>query len=796
HMNFLRATVDGRAAALSLAAAVVAAGGAHAQSVVMWGANDRGQLNVPAGVTLVTDLEAGEDHTLALLPDGTVRAWGWNGLDQSNVPPSAVNVRSVAAGDRHSIASTASGTVICWGDNFFGQCDIPEGLAGVTQVAAGRQISGALLFDGTVRMWGWDHLGVQDIPPAAIGVIRLELGWDHAMVQRNDGSLLGWGDNQDGQASIPPGLGIVSDYSLGGAHSLVVKSDGTVYAWGENSFGQSTVPVDLTDPATANVVDVCAGVFHSLALQSDGTVRRWGIASAQPMPTGISSTFILAAGDAHDGVALRPAGVLAPTITLVDSSGTSCGAPNGSIDVTVTDSTRFYWTGPGGYFSNKIDLTGLAAGTYTATAIGSGGTATLGVTITQGTDTTAPVITSYTESISEPVDAACGAVIPDFTSSVTASDDCTPAVLLIIEQSPPAGTPVGLGSHVVTISVTDGSDNHSSVTATFEATGTLYTFYRDADLDTFGDPAVSVSNCDGTIPAGYVANSLDCNDAQKFFADADGDGFGTNTCVPCGSVTNNADCDDTNASIFPGAQEVCDANNVDEDCDGLADNADNSAADAGRTDFYIDTDGDGYGAGTAQRFCDLPPGYSALGTDCDNDDGAINPGAEEICDALDTDEDCDGLADNADSSAADAGKTNFYADLDADSYTVGTATRFCDQTEGYLAAPTNPIDCNDNSSAVYPGAEENCANDGVDNDCDGEANSDLEAVDATPYYIDADADQFGKSDGVAVNSCTPMSGRVTNNGDCDDADPATYPGAAELCANLGTDNDCDGVNTE
>lgn len=60
-----------------------------------------------------------------------------------------------------------------------------------------------------------------------------------------------------------------------------------------------------------------------------------------------------------------------------------------------------------------------------------------------------------------------------------------------------------------------------------------------------------------------------------FYADADGDGYGNNAVVfhgctsPVGYVANNTDCNDANASIHPGAVEIC--NTIDDDCDAVTD---------------------------------------------------------------------------------------------------------------------------------------------------------------------------------------------------------------------------------
>ena len=105
--------------------------------------------------------------------------------------------------------------------------------------------------------------------------------------------------------------------------------------------------------------------------------------------------------------------------------------------------------------------------------------------------------------------------------------------------------------------------------------------YVDADGDGFGTSTPA--------PCG-ATNTTDCNDANPavfvngtFYVDADGDGFGASTaapstvCVanvsiaPSGFSVNNGDCNDANASIRPGAVDVC-YDGIDNDCNGNIDN--------------------------------------------------------------------------------------------------------------------------------------------------------------------------------------------------------------------------------
>ncbi|HYO74172.1 MAG TPA: RCC1 repeat-containing protein, partial [Archangium sp.] len=194
-----------------------------------------------SGLSGVTALFAGLDHSVALRQDGTVWAWGGNSVGQlgdgtttqRSTPaqvPGLTGVTALAVGGGHHLALRQDSTVWAWGFNQYGQ-----------------------LGDGTAT-----HRPTPLQVPGLMGITALSASLGHSLAVREDGALWAWGENDHGQlgggnirylhptlvdASALPGLTAVA---AGSFHSLALLGDGTVRAWGSNTSGQIG---DGTDPS-------------------------------------------------------------------------------------------------------------------------------------------------------------------------------------------------------------------------------------------------------------------------------------------------------------------------------------------------------------------------------------------------------------------------------------------------------------------------------------------------------------------------------------------------------------------
>ena len=382
---------------------------------------------------------------------------------------------------------------------------------------------------------------------------------------------------------------------------------------------------------------------------------------------------------------------------------------------------------------------------------------------------------------------------------------------------------------------TDCDDSDATVTA-------ASLWYTDSDGDGYGldrtsraacaggaDEVAVGGDCDdgdsstspGSAETAGDGTDQDCDGLDDCYVDGDGDGARSSTtvagttldCSAAGEASAGvaSDCDDTDATAFPGGSEGL-ADDVDGDCDGAE-------------LCYADSDDDGYGTATSVSSADLScddTGEAATdGSDCDDSDGSVNPGASEAA-GDGVDQDCDG--------------TEFcYEDNDDDGYRPDIAQELVsadtDCDDAGEATSGDPLgDCDDVDAAYHPGASESDCTDPSDYNCDGSTgfedddadgwaaclecddadatvNPDgVEAVgdsvdqdcDGTEVcFADTDDDGYRPDDVSTVESADPSCGGASEAvaedpvGDCDDADANVHPDASEIVGDA-FDSDCDG----
>ncbi len=490
----------------------------------------------------------------------------------------------------------------------------------------------------------------------------------------------------------------------------------------ENFIITQTVPITLTITGVdVSCFEGLDGLAQVVASGGDGNFSySWSNgASTAVISNLMAGTYTVTVTDDSGGSATGSVTIIEPDelVASVTSQDVSCGGiDDGSATVQVSGGTMpntYQWTGPNDFMASTATINGLAAGNYFVTVVDFNGCiASSSAIIIDDNQTYYRDMDG--DNFGDPANATrdCD-VPPGYVIDNTDCDDNNATVNPIAPEicdglDNNCNNEIDEGISENTFYADADGDGYGDPDVSVEACIAPEGYVGDnTDCDddnaTVNPEAPEIcdgldNNCNGDIDEGVSSTT--------YYADVDGDGYGDpmdsveGCTVPDGYVANDMDCDDTNEEINPEATETCDG--IDNNCDGFIDEGLDVQT------YYADSDGDGFGDPmNSVESCMAPDGYVANDTDCDDTNEEIHPSATEICDGVDNN--CNGMIDEGELST-------FYADTDMDGFGDPDNSQLsCEQPTGYVA---NSMDCDDTNANVNPNAEEVC--DGVDNDCNGE----------------------------------------------------------------------------
>ncbi len=334
-------------------------------------------------------LDAGSNHSCAVLHDGSASCWGEDGsgqlgddavnADQSSpvavALPAGRRAVAISAGAVHSCAVLDDGSASCWGNDGNGRLgddavSANKATPAAVALAAGRRAAAisaggghscAVLDDGSASCWGNDGNGqlgddaalADKSTPVAVALpgrraVAISAGSFHSCAVLDDGSASCWGSDSFGElgddavnadkstpvaVALPAGRRAVA-ISAGNGHSCALLDDGSASCWGRDNVGQlgddaliadKSTPVAVALPVGRRAVAISAGGFHTCAVLDDGSAR----CSGNDLSGQLGDDAVLVSKPTPVAVAL-PAGRRAVAISAGDISHSCALLDDGS----------------------------------------------------------------------------------------------------------------------------------------------------------------------------------------------------------------------------------------------------------------------------------------------------------------------------------------------------------------------------------------------------------------------------------------------------------------------------------